>query len=209
MMKNKSLLGGGLLAGMFLITSCAQHLKTGNGGFTDLSLQRSSDEYTIKRLDPIEMDGKAVFGIPVGSSNNRDKNKRGMIFKFNGIELGGTSRALPVLTLIGATLAYGSLVQSISGTNNDWNSDNYGKSNISFPVSLLIGAPLAGITNNLIWSGAAASGITNQVYHKLVAENPDVDVFLTPRYTYDYQMGLFTQKAKVRAQVTGATLKLK
>jgi len=194
----------GLVIWTLLITSCSQHLKTGNGGFTDLSLQRTSDEYTLKRLATIEMEGKALFGIPTGSSNNRDKNKRGMIFKFNGVELGSTPRALPVLTLIGAIAGYGILVQ-----NMEKGKDANGDPKLKFPVAALIGTPLAGITNNCLWSGSASSGISNQVYHKLVAENPDIDVFLTPKYSFDYQLGLFSQKAKVKAHVTGAILKLK
>ena len=72
-----------------------------------------------------------------------------------------------------------------------------------------MGIPLAGMTNNFIWNGAALSGLTNQLYYKLADENPDVDVFINPKYKVDYKLGLFSQKATVNANVMGATLKLK
>ena len=64
----------------FSTTSCSKYLQSGNGGFSDVSLNRNSDEYPIKRLKQIEMDGNAIFGIPgLGAQNNKNKNKSGLI----------------------------------------------------------------------------------------------------------------------------------
>ena len=43
----------------------------------------------------------------------------------------------------------------------------------------------------------------------LADENPDVDIFTNPKYKIDYKLGVFNQKATIRADVMGATLKLK
>jgi hypothetical protein len=206
-------------------TSCNRYIKSGMGGSTDVTLNRNSDEYTIKRLKPIEMDGKALFGIPGLGENNRNRNKGGLIFKFNGIELGRTPRFLPILTMAGFSFAYTSLTQSLikkdydkminsNGTikktlffNNDVYSENFGR--LKFPFAALLGVPIAGATNNLLWSGNAASGLTNQMYYRLVDENPDVDIFTNPKYTIDYKQGIFKQSATIKANVMGATLKLK
>jgi hypothetical protein len=74
---------------------------------------------------------------------------------------------------------------------------------------MLIGVPVGGMINNLVWSGSATSGLTNQMYYRLVDENPDVDIFTNPKYKIDYKLGVFNQKATIRADVMGATLKLK
>jgi hypothetical protein len=42
-----------------------------------------------------------------------------------------------------------------------------------------------------------------------VIKNPDIDVFLNPKYQVEYKLGIFNQKASIKANVTGATLKIK
>lgn len=218
------------LLAVLVLTSCNRYVKSGMGGSTDVTLTRNSDEYTIKRLKKIEMSGKAIFGIPGFGQNNQNKNKAGMVFKFNGIEIGRTPRIAPILTMAALTIGYTSLTQSViknnkvkmywpgagSGTgytnkknlffNNDPMTENFGR--LRFPFALIVGAPLAGATNNFIWSGTAASGLTNQMYYRLVDENPDVDIFTNPKYKIDYKLKLFTQHANISADVMGATLKL-
>lgn len=216
------------LFAVLVLTSCNRYIKSGIGGSTDVSLNRNSDEYTIKRLKKIEMSGKALFGIPGFGENNRNKNKTGMVFKFNGITIGSTPRIAPILTMAALTIGYTSLTQSIIKNNNVkeyypgangfpgytskknlfFNNNNFSKpyGQLRFPFAMLIGAPLAGATNNLLWSGSAASGLTNQMYYRLVDENPDVDIFTNPKYKIDYKLKLFTQQANISADVMGATL---
>jgi hypothetical protein len=196
-----------LLCSIFLLclimSSCSRFIHSANGGFSDVSLNRNSDEYTLKRLDPIELSGSSLFGIPGFGTNNKNKNKYGMIFRFNGIQLGSTPRILPILSLAASTIALGGVAQSISGFNKK------GDYNLPTGVNYLVAFPVAGIVNNLIWSGAATSGLTNQVYYKMASENPDIDIFINPKYQVDYKLGLFNQKASIKASVTGATLKIK
>jgi hypothetical protein len=211
---------------VFSTSSCSKYLQSGNGGFSDVSLNRTSDEYSIKRLKQIDMDGNAICGIPgLGAQNNKNKNKSGMMFRFNGIEIGRTPRIMPIITMLGFTVAYTALTQTVIKNNNvkiygyetnkkntffvndDYYSDKLGSLRTGWAV--LLGLPFAGATNNLLWNGVAASGLTNQVYYRLVDENPDVDVFVNPKYKVDYHPGIFTQKAHVILNATGATLKMK
>ena len=192
-----------------LLTSCNQYIKSGIAGSTDVSLTRNSDEYTIKRLKPIELEGSSLFGIPGFGTNNKNKNKTGMVFKLNGFTIGSVPRILPILSFLSTSVASGLLVQSIGGTVNDYQSNRYGQSKINFPIAMLIGVPVGGMINNLVWSGSATSGLTNQMYYRIVDENPDVDIFTNPKYKIDYKLGVFNQKATIRADVMGATLKLK
>ena len=192
-----------------LLTSCNQYIKSGIAGSTDVSLTRNSDEYTIKRLKPIELEGSSLFGIPGFGTNNKNKNKTGMIFKLNGFTIGSVPRILPILSFISTSVASGILVQSIGGTVDNYQSNRFGQYKINFPIAMLIGVPVGGMINNLVWSGSATSGLTNQMYYRLVDENPDVDIFTNPKYKIDYKLGVFNQKATIRADVMGATLKLK
>jgi hypothetical protein len=190
-------------------TSCNQYIKSGIAGSTDVTLTRNSDEYTIKRLKPIELEGSSLFGIPGFGTNNRNKNKTGMVFKLNGFTIGSVPRILPILSFISTSVASGILVQSIGGTVDNYQSNRFGQYKINFPIAMLIGVPVGGMINNLVWSGSATSGLTNQMYYRLVDENPDVDIFTNPKYKIDYKLGVFNQKATIRADVMGATLKLK
>jgi hypothetical protein len=211
---------------VFSTSSCSKYLQSGNGGFSDVSLNRTSDEYSIKRLKQIDMDGNAICGIPgIGAKNNKNKNKSGLMFRFNGIEIGRTPRIMPIITMLGFTAAYTVLAQSAIKNNNvkpygygsdakknalfinDYYSEKFGSLRTGWAV--ILGLPFAGATNNLLWNGVAASGLTNQVYYRLVDENPDVDVFVNPKYKVDYHPGIFTQKAHVILNATGATLKMK
>jgi len=191
------------------LTSCNQYIKSGIAGSTDVTLTRNSDEYTIKRLKPIELEGSSLFGIPGFGTNNRNKNKTGMVFKLNGFTIGSVQRILPILSFISTSVASGILVQSIGGTVDNYQSNRFGQYKINFPIAMLIGVPVGGMINNLVWSGSATSGLTNQMYYRLVDENPDVDIFTNPKYKIDYKLGVFNQKATIRADVMGATLKLK
>ena len=191
------------------LTSCNQYIKSGIAGSTDVTLTRNSDEYTIKRLKPIELEGSSLFGIPGFGTNNRNKNKTGMVFKLNGFTIGSVPRILPILSFISTSVASGILVQSIGGTVDNYQSNRFGQYKINFPIAMLIGVPVGGMINNLVWSGSATSGLTNEMYYRLVDENPDVDIFTNPKYKIDYKLGVFNQKATIRADVMGATLKLK
>lgn len=193
---------------LFLI-SCSKNLYVGNGGYSDVSLSRNSDEYTIKRIPQITMEGNSIFGIPGFGVNNKNKSKYGMVVRFNGLELGKTPRVMPVLTLIGFAAASTLAVQKLGGTDNNPRSSSYGDYKLKTGVSALIGLPIAGAANNILWNGAALSGLSNQINHQLVSENQDIDVFFNPKYFVDYKLGLFNQKATVTANVMGATLKIK
>lgn len=185
-----------------LVSSCSSLSSISNGGFSDVSLNRNSNEYELKRLDPITVEGKALFGIPM-----KAKKKRGVVVRFNGIELGKSSQALPILTMIGYTFGTGVLINDIVGTNDDWESSNFGDDKLGLPLSLVAALPVAAILNNFTWSGAAKQNASWNLNSRLVEENPNVDIFLNPKYEVEYSQGVFTQKAKVTAKVMGATIK--
>ena len=188
------------LAAITLLASCSHQRFTGNGALSDVSLQRNSSEYEIKRLNEIEVSGKSFWGIP-SNSYNANKNKKGMIVRFNGLELGRTPKILPILTMVGYSFGVGGLLQETFGVKDN------GNYKIGTVPSILLGLPIAGALNNVTWSGSAFSGATNELNYRLVTDNPNVDVFLNPKYTIDYKMGFWGQSANVKAKVMGATIK--
>lgn len=177
-------------------TSCSSYSSVSNGAFSDVSLNRDSSEYTLERLEEINVEGKAFFGIP-----SRASKKKGVVFRFNGLELGKSNQAMPIITLLGYIVGSGFLINEIVGLNDK------GQEILGIGPSMIIGIPIGGIINNSTWSGAALQNASWNLNNLLLEQNPDVDVFLNPKYSIEYQQGLFTQKASVRARVMGATLK--
>ena len=202
------------LAAITLLASCSHQQFTGNGALSDVSLQRNSSEYEIKRLNEIEVSGKSFWGIP-SNSYNANKNKKGMIVRFNGLELGRTPKILPILTMLSYTVGVSGVLQSAFGNkditekigNTTYKCEGCGDPKLGTVPSFLIALPIAGAINNFTWSGSAFSGATNELNYRLVTDNPNVDVFLNPKYTIDYKMGLWKQSANVKAKVMGATIK--
>jgi hypothetical protein len=183
-----------------VITSCSKKMYSGNGAISDISLTRNSSEYDMKRLNEIEVSGKSFWGIP-SNSYKTNKNKRGLIVRFNGLELGRTPQIFPILTM--AAYTYGAQ-QIIRGFISKDASNIKVKDVIP---SVLLALPISGAMNNLTWKGSAFSGATNELNYRLVTENPNVDVFLNPKYTIDYHIGFWKQTANIKAKVMGATIK--
>ena len=200
-----------LLAMVFLFASCAKKLLVTNGASSNSPLLFSG-EYKTENLKPIEVEGHAFWGIPSFKKNNRNNHKSGFLFYFNGVEVGRLPRIVPILTMLG--YAYGSqqLIQTIGGRNND----GFGEYRLKFVPSLLLGLPLAGTLNNLMWNNAALSGASASMRYKLIEENPNVDVFFYPKYDLEkkniFSDGkvnlryLWFQDANLKARVSGATL---
>ena len=118
-----------------------------------------------------------------------NKNKRGLIVRFNGLELGRTPQIFPILTM--AAYTYGAQ-QIIRGFISKDASNIKVKDVIP---SVLLALPISGAMNNLTWKGSAFSGATNELNYRLVTENPNVDVFLNPKYIIDYHIGFWKQTA--------------
>ncbi|WP_372746041.1 hypothetical protein [Lutibacter sp.] len=185
-----------------MISSCSSLSSISNGGYSDVSLNKNSNEYELKRLNEITVEGTALFGIPM-----KAKKQKGVVVRFNGIDLGKSSQILPIITMLAYTFSAGTMINEIVGTNNDWNSNNYGKDKLGVLPSMALGIPIAGILNNITWSGAAMQNASWNLNSRLVEENPNVDIFLNPKYEIENTQGFFTQKAKVKAKVMGATIK--
>jgi hypothetical protein len=109
-----------------LLTSligCQSQYGISNGAYSDISLNRDSKEYSIKRLKEVSVESKALFGIPIDKSVNK---KQGLIVRFNGINLTASKRFWPIVSMVGVSLATGMVIQGIAGTKEvDYDNFNY------------------------------------------------------------------------------------
>jgi hypothetical protein len=199
-----------LIALILVLSSCSKQLLTNGGGYSDVSLTRNSSEYEIKRLKEINVEGTSFWGIP-SKKNNPNKDKTGLIVRFNGLSIGRVPKFFPILSMIGLTLITGDAIQSIAG-HKDLVSGSYtfkgaGDYRLGIIPSTLLAIPIAGAFNNWIWDGISIPGASNELNYRLVSENPNVDVFMNPKYKIQYHLGWWKQTANINAKVMGATIK--
>ncbi|MDC1259750.1 hypothetical protein N8091_03360 [Flavobacteriaceae bacterium] len=175
---------------MFSLQSCKTNQLVSNGAYSDISLTRDASQYDIKRLKEIRTSGKAFFGIPM---DRKVGNNFGTVVRFNGVELGGTKRIFPILTMITTSLIVGSATSA------------------AFDMDLLpgtlIGLPISGAFNNWYWPEASTTRAFQKFNRKLVQDNKDIDVFLNPKYEISTKNGIWTSKTNLKGNVMGATIK--
>lgn len=190
--------------------SCKSQLGVSNGAYSDISLNRDSKDYSIKRLKEINADSKAIFGIPTDKNLSK---KQGLVVRFNGINLVSAKRFWPIVSMVAVTAVTGVAIQSLGGYKEKTisygsysyptRSDEY---NISFPLAALIAIPISGAINNQLWNGS----LNRAAWHansELLRDNDDVDVFLNPKYDIETTYGIWTQTTKLKVRAMGARIK--
>lgn len=194
-----------LLVIAFTFSSCSTSRSIGNGAYSDVSLVRDSDGYELRRLQEVNSESRAIFGIPLGNS----AKKEGVIVRFNGINVTAQKKIWPVLSMIALSVATGSIINEAVGyktEDTDYGSYETDEYKLGLALSSLIAVPVAGAINNQIWSNAAYSNAAWNANSTLLEQNPDIDVFLNPKYDLEIKNGFWSQKVKLRARVMGATL---
>ena len=181
-----------IAAACLFLNSCASNQLISNGAYSDISLDRNSSEYELSRLNEITSEGSSIFGIPMDKSVGNDY---GMVVRFNGVNVSGTKRVLPILSLLATSIVLGPTMSEILSLNDN-------------TLGTVVALPVAGAINNLSWGQITSTSRAFQRFNrKLVQDNPNIDVFLNPKYEVDQRLGLFKSKTKVKGRVMGATLK--
>ena len=186
--------------------SCSTHRSIGNGAFSDISLVRDSDQYELKRLNEVKAESKALFGIPLDGNVAK---KEGVVVRFNGIKINAQKRIWPVLSMVALSVATGSIINEAVGykeEETDWGTYESDEYKLGLALSSVIAIPIAGAINNQIWSDAAYSRASWNANSELLDENPEIDVFLNPKYEVKTKGGIWTQKAELSAKVMGARI---
>jgi hypothetical protein len=126
------------------------------------------------------------------------------MFQFNGLPIGKVPRILPIITMLGYSFATTYLFSRLfpmreKNPNYDPRYPYYGDEYFtsynagSWAVGGLIGIPIAGVINNLTWSGSSLSGSYSNFKYQLVTNNPNVDLFFYPKYEV-YNKNIFDEK---------------
>lgn len=197
------------------LTSCSNQVISGSGGYSDISLNRNSSEYDIRRLKEVEVVGNSFWGIPY-MKIKESKNKSGFIFRFNGVSLFRTPSFLPVVTLLATTVSAGLALEPVFGykketfsfgSGQSYQIDNLDKPNLHWALASILSLPITGALNNQIYSNIAVSNAMHEMNYQLVKQNPDVDVFSNPKYVINNQRGLWRTGANVKANVLGSRIR--
>jgi hypothetical protein len=109
------------------------------------------------------------------------------------------------LTLLALTYGTGDYIQTFVGLNDrpkSW--DDY---KLSLGVSCLIALPVTGFANNLLWKNVAVTNLLHEMNYQLVDQNPDIDVFASPKYLVNNKWGVWTQNADAKVNVLGARIR--
>ena len=197
------------LAVVFILSMSLQSCKTNqivsNGAYSDISLTRTADQYDIERLNEINTEGESFWGIPIDKNVGNDF---GTVVRFNGVELGGTKRFLPILTMLITNIAVSQGLRELVGQKHGEFNGFEPEYRLSNVVAFILATPISGAINNAMWPLASTSRAFQKFNRKLVEDNKGIDVFLNPKYKINTRNGFWTSKTTINGKVMGATIKL-
>ena len=206
------------LLSLVLLIGCTS-TKYMSSGAKDNKPLLFEDEYELSKLNEINLEGSAFWGIPLSSELTKEaKNKSGHLFTFNGVNISKSSKILPILSMIGYTFATGVVLNTLAGEKQT-QQGYYSYNGVLYPnytykprlplvAAIIVGVPIAGALNNLTFSNSALGAAGSALNYKLITENPEIDLFYYPKYTVNNNLSLWKQKATLKANVKGAKLKL-
>jgi hypothetical protein len=206
-----------VLISLLSLIGCSSTKYTSNGAQDNRPLL-FEDEYELSELNEINLDGSAFWGIPLSSKSPTNKQS-GFLFTINGLAINKSTKILPILGMIGYTGAIGYGLNILAGDKlvmdggyydayNVFNPYYTSKSRLPLVPAFIISVPIAGTLNNLTFRNSALNSAGSSLYYKLITENPDVDLFFYPKYTFNNNLSIWGQKATLSANFMGAKLKL-
>lgn len=186
-----------ILISLLVLSSCSSRLYTGNGAIHNANF--STDEYKIKEIS-LSQSGTSYFGVPI---NQKSEDVSGFVFSFNGIQISKVPALVPALTLLAFTLQSGQLISSMGIGTKEESWHDHRTPNIA---SYILGLPIAATANSLLWRGSSKGAAGSEINNQMLIENPDVDMFLFPKYTTQTE-GFYIENSLVELRVKTATLK--
>jgi len=206
-MKNQILLVSAVL---ITLSGCRSTLNTGNGGYTDLSLTVNPSDYELVRLDEIKSNTKQIAGIPLDKNVGLDYGHVDRFYSFSSASTknqgSAAYRLQPILTL--AVLELPILYLSgqlwkVRSYDFDNNRETHPYRGLAF-MTFVIGSGISAAHNNALWDPSKRA--IQRLNREIVDKNPDVDVFLNPKYKIERNQGIFQSEATVRLNVMGAKI---
>jgi len=165
-----------------LFTGCSNTLliTQGEQGYAgDLN-----EGYEVVELDEISATNRSFFGFVI------DKNKKdGVITNFNSY-----NRTVSNLPRFFTYLTWSAVLPVVTSFH---------------PIGVIGGIFLGGAINNSIWSRTSYNVAQKEANLRLISENPEIDLFVYPKYKVETKVGLFTNKSNITIYTKGAKLKTK
>jgi hypothetical protein len=209
-MKNQILLVSAVL---ITLSGCRSTLNTGNGGYTDLSLTVNPSDYELVRLEEIKSNTKQIAGIPLDKNVGLDYGHVDRFYSFSSASTknqgSAAYRLQPILTLAVLELPIlylsGQLwkVRSYDFDNNGNYRETHPYRGLAF-MTFVIGSGISAAYNNALWDPSKRA--IQRLNREIVDKNPDVDVFLNPKYKIERNQGIFQSEATVRLNAMGAKI---
>ena len=191
-----------ILIGALVLSSCASTQQAGNLSYADVSLNFSSDEFDIVSLDAVSASATSFFGVSknVNESSILDRSE------FN-TEAGTTWGLVTMAAAVPAAIG-GGIAAAVYEEYDGW--DYYTRVNgpMAFFASA-IGIGIAGIINDVSWTGATKAKAIQKCNWALKQSNPNIDSFINPKYDVQYKKGVFGTKCTVTLSAQGVVLKNK
>jgi len=195
-----------LALGLAFLTSCADQQKLVANGARHEHPIHLGDEYVWKELQPVNVEGRAVFGIPSNNGQKDSFSKTGLIINLDGPGGFRFPKVVPLLTMIAGTFITASTFREMGGSDYDFQAGET-VYNLPYILTIPLALPVWGAVQNAAYSGMSNSGVSGELQRKLIEDNPDVDLFFNPRYDIKYKQGIWSQQSAIDAKLKGATMK--
>lgn len=193
------------------LSSCKSSLITSSGGYSDLSLTVNPSDYELKRLPELKSSTKQIVGIPLDKNVGLDHGYVNRYFSFSSA---GTKdqnvafyRAQPIITLVLTELPVLFLSRQLwraQGFNTQTWETTHPYRGLAF-MTFVLGSGVAAAYNNAVWDPSKRA--IQRLNREVIEKNPEVDVFLNPKYSVKRTHGIFQSEATVTLNTLGATIK--
>ena len=140
------------------------------------------ENYELTQLNPVFASENSYFGFKNGGGNTNGLITNFHLQNFSWLN----SNLFRVLTFI----TFSAILPIATG----------------IPINIIGGIPVGGALNNLIWSKTSFNESRRKANLKLIEENPNIDLFIYPKYNINFFNSLFVNKANVTIYSKGATL---
>ncbi len=183
-----------LIITIFLCSSCSQQLliTQGQHGYVG----PLSSEYEIFQLDTVSGESSSILGF----SKSKKISKFGKVVNFFGASDKNSNHNFLVAL---ANLTFAALAYTATGTTNKNGEYVYPGG----PGAAVGGFLFGGVISEAIFSKRTQDKASKIASRKLVEENPNIDLFIYPKYEVKYNSGLFSSKSRVTINSKGAVLK--
>ena len=190
------------LIGALVLSSCASTQQAGNLSYADVSLNFSSDEFDIVSLDAVSASATSFFGV------SKNVNESSILDRSEFNTEAGTTWGLVTMAAAAPAAIGGGIAVAVYEEYDGW--DYYTRVNgpVAFFASA-IGIGIAGIINDVSWTGATKAKAIQKCNWALKQSNPNIDSFINPKYDVQYKKGVFGTECTVTLSAQGVVLKNK